>query len=148
MKIETRTRTIPAQEVQDIIYIACDGTEFNNKYLCMNHEIQLPLKERPVIKNKIEKAITVDGYFAELYLIQSNDDLEAIYSLYHLDPLHTENDYEKYGSGWYILYSLGGDGEYYLLLNYSNYIQEYKNELENVIKSNQKAIDEAIERWQ
>ena len=148
MKIETRTRTIPAQKVQDTIYIACDGTEFNNKYLCMNYEIQLPIKERPVIKNKIEKAVTVDGYFAELYLIQSNNDLEAIYSLYHLDPLRTENDYEKYGSGWYILYSFGGDGEYYLLLNYSNYIQEYKNELENVIKSNQKAIDEAIERWQ
>ena len=148
MKTETRTKTIPAKEIQKQVYIACDGTEFDNKYICMNYERQLPIKKHPVIKNKIEKVVTVDGYYAEMYLIQSKEDLEAVYAFNNLDPLRTENDYEKHGVGWYIFYSLGGDGEYYYLLNYPAYIQEYKTDLENTIQSNQNAIDMAIERWE
>lgn len=147
MKIEIRERTIPAKTIEEKVYIAYDGTEFNNQYSCLNHEMMLPIVNRPVIKNRIENAWNFDGYAAEMYYIQDEKDLEAIYSFKKATPGAIDSNYEKYGPGWYIFYEMGGDGYNTYLENYEASLKEYQNNLESTIEHNQDLIKKARKEW-
>lgn len=148
MKIETRTKTIPAKTIQEQVYIACDGTEFHNKYSCLNYEMELPIKNAPVIKNRIEGAWSFDGYNAEMYYIQDEKDIEVIYSFKKIIPNAINSNYDEYGSGWYIFYETDGDGYNTYLENYEAQVKEYQCSLESTIKHNQDAIKEVERKWE
>lgn len=147
MKIETRTRTIPAKTVTETVYVAYDGAEFNNKYSCLNHETELPIKNSPVIKNRIESAWSLDGYNAEMYYIQDKKDIEAIYSFKKITPNTIDSNYDAYGPGWYIFYEMDGDGYNTYLENYEAQVKEYQLSLKSIIKHNQDAIEKAEREW-
>lgn len=147
MKIETRTKTIPAKTVTETVYVAYDGTEFNNKYSCLNHEMELPIKNRPVIKNRIEGAWSFEGYKAEMYYIQDEKDIEAIYSFKKITPNTIDSNYDEYGAGWYIFYEMDGDGYNTYLENYEAQVKEYQCSLESTIKHNQDAIEKCEREW-
>lgn len=131
MRIEKRSRIVPATTYDYDVYIAYDGREFVSKEACEDYEIILKLQEESIFKNCIKGVYTLDDEYAVLYNIKNHKDHEIILAQFRKHELeYLVDDYSKFGPGWYIYYSSdGGDGpDFHYLRNWDKYSEEAEEE--------------------
>lgn len=122
MKIEQKEKIILTNK-----YIAEDGKEFDSKKDCIKYENKIKYGESSVMKSLIDSIYTFwENERCNLVYISDRNDYEIFKSQ---DKEHCwEEDFEKYGKGWY-LYVVDdfGDGPRNQLYNLNHYTEEIKN---------------------
>lgn len=113
-------------------YIANDGAEFNSQEECVVHEERLAIKNLQVIKNRINGIENFEGYWAELYLINSREDYEDVLFYLGEDAKgKLTTNFNNDNLGWFIHWVEPGEGkpdEHYLL-NYKYYFRSIHENL-------------------
>lgn len=149
MKIITEEKTIPAKTYTETKYIASDGKEFFDKKQCLNHERYLEIMSHPVYTTCFEttRFFDLDDY-AKLYYFSSLEDLEFfVATSVETASGHYKDttDFEKYGAGWYLVYSIDSDYHTYTyIINYDNYVKECETEFENWKLRNKEKIQQML----
>lgn len=90
MKIEYIEREIPARKVTDKVYIAFDGTRFNEEETCKSYEERFKLKDKiKVLRlcyDEYPYALDTNEEFDyEYYKLNSEEDLKLLEQVYNLD---------------------------------------------------------------
>lgn len=125
MKIVETEHHIPANTIIIKKCIASDGKEFTSEDACLRHEKHLAIESHPIYTSAIKDVYTFeDEYWGTLYYISSQEDYEYFKETQGIKTEHYfRSDFNEYGAGWYIFYSIdGGDyPSYQYLYNYDVY---------------------------
>lgn len=116
------------------IYVAFDGTEFDNQIECANYEFN---KSEELVVNLCNFAIEfplADSFSSyRAYLVHSENEYEMLkaYILSGYGEAYDE-DFEYKGNGWYVLQ--GDDSGYATLYKLSEIIEWWDNTLSEIVK--------------
>ena len=127
MKIIEKERSVPAWTYIETMYIASDGKEFTSKDACLRYEKQLEIESHPIYKSSIKDVYTFeDEHYVTLYYISNQEYYEYFKETQGIkNNRHFDSDFEKYGAGWYLFYTVDGgctiNGDDFFLYNYDAY---------------------------
>lgn len=132
--MKTKTKIL-----EEVIYIAEDGQEFKTKAACERYEIQLELKNKKWLKNRINTDNSKypimnfeDSFYLEFFWLDNKEDFNEL--CIYLNELV---DLYKYKSpGWYVVVEDRNDSNWIdvVRIEYlSDYLQEYKDDLDKWI---------------
>lgn len=127
MKIVEKECQVPAWTYINKTYIALDGKEFTSEDACLRYEKHLEIENHPIYASAIKDVYTFeDEHYVTLYYISNQEDYEYFKETQGIKSnRHFNSDFEKYGAGWYLFYTVDGgctiNGDDFFLYNYDAY---------------------------
>ena len=140
------TKKVVPEHIEEVVkYIAFDGAEFYSEQECEQHESSVmrenEIKSHLVFQSERPIELYPECNSAHLYYIESDEEYNFLLAC--KKPGHAnQDDYEKYGPGFYILKIEQGDyRDSYYLLHLNTYLDLVKLEYHNWLSDIDDCID-------